>query len=154
MAKHKSQSVKPNPALKPLEAFVGDWDMELSKASFLPDPQTKVHSPASFKWVENGAFLIMYQGEKGIPQATWLIGRDQSTGIYRVFYFDDRMVSRIYDMSFKNNVWKMSRSSPGFSQRFMGVLSKDGQTITAEWEKSSDGHNWEHDFDMKYTKKK
>ena len=74
MAKSK-KSVKPNPALKHLEVFVGDWGVELSRASFLPEPKTKIHGAASFAWVENGAFLIMYQGEKGVPQATWLIGQ-------------------------------------------------------------------------------
>jgi hypothetical protein len=36
------KSVKPYPALKRLKVFVGDWDMELSRASFLPDPKTKI----------------------------------------------------------------------------------------------------------------
>jgi len=51
-----------NPALKDLKVFVGDWDMELSRASFLPDLQTKLHGPASFRWAEKSAFLVMYQG--------------------------------------------------------------------------------------------
>ena len=126
--------------------------MEISRASFLPDPQTKIHGPASFKWIEHGAFLVMYQGEKAVPQATWLIGRDESTDSYKVLYFDARGVSRIYEMSFKSGVWKMWRSVPNFSQRFRGVLNKDHNTIIAEWEKSNDGKKWEHDFDVKYTR--
>jgi len=125
--------------------------MELSKASFLPDPKTKIHGPVSFNWVENGAFLTMYQGEKGFPQATWLIGRDESSDLYTTLYYDARGVSRIYDMSFKDGVWKMWRNSPGFSQRFRGILGKNN-TITAKWEKSRDGQKWEHDFDVKYAK--
>jgi hypothetical protein len=31
-------------------------------------------------------------------------------------------------------------------------VSKNGQTITARWEKSFDGSTWEHDFDVTYTK--
>jgi len=135
MAKFKSHSLKPNPTLKRLSALIGNWDMELSRASFLLHPQTKVHGPASFNWIENGAFLIMYQGEKEDPQATWLIGRDESDDSFKVLYFDAREVSRIYEMSFKNGVWKMWRNAPGFSQRFKGVLSKNHNTITAEWEK-------------------
>ncbi|MHB8565712.1 MAG: hypothetical protein ACYC7D_05290 [Nitrososphaerales archaeon] len=154
MFKVKSRSLKPNPALKRLNVFVGNWDMALSAASFLPDPKTKVHGPASFDWVENGAFLVMYQGEQGDPQATWLIGGDESTDSFKVLYFDSRKVSRIYQMSFKNGVWKMWRDAPGFSQRFKGVLSKNRNTIIAEWEKSSDGRKWEHDFDVKYTRRK
>jgi hypothetical protein len=143
-----------NPALKSLKPFVGDWDMELSRASFLLGPQTKLHGPASFKWVEKGAFLVMYQGGKRNPEATWLIGRDESTDSYKVLYFVARGVSRVYEMSFKDNEWKMWRDSPGFSQRFRGLVSKDRKIIRAEWKKSEDGKKWEHDFDITYTKMK
>jgi len=144
------KSLKLNPALKRLEALVGDWDVEISDASFLPDPQTKVHGPATMKWIENGAFLVMYQGEIEAPQARWLMGRDESTDMYKVLYFDSRGVSRIYEMSLKNGVWKMWRHAPGFSQRFKGVISKN--RITASWEKSTDESHWEHDFNLKYTR--
>jgi hypothetical protein len=132
---------------------VGDWDVELSGASFLPDPQAKVHVSTSFKWIENGAFLAMYQGEKKVPQAIWLMGRDESTDLFKVLYSDARGVSRIYEMSFENGKWGMSRIAPGFSQRFHGVLSKNHNAIAAEWEKSKDGNKWEHDFYMKYSRK-
>ena len=94
----------------------------------------------------------MYQGEKEVPQATWLIGRDESTDLFKVLYFDARGVLRIYDMSFKNGEWKMWRNAPGFSQRFNGVLGKSHNTITAKWEKSDDGQKWEHDFYIRYTR--
>jgi hypothetical protein len=150
--KSRSQPPKLNPALRRLESLVGDWDMELSGASFLPDPQTSLHGPASFRWIENGAFLVMYQGEKENPQATWLVGRDESTDLFKVLYFDARGISRVYEMSFKNGEWKMWRNAPGFSQRFSAVVEKNRNTITAEWERSDDGKKWEHDFYAKYTR--
>ena len=75
-----------NPALKPLEGLVGDWEMELSHASFLPCPSDTVKGPVSFEWVQDGAFLAMLMGKKapGPPQALWLIGRDESTPNYTV----------------------------------------------------------------------
>ena len=54
-------------------------------------------------------------------------------------------------MSLEDGAWKMWREAPGFSQRFMGTFSDDGNTITTRWEKSSDGVNWEHDLDLTYT---
>ena len=69
-------------ALRRLEMFTGDWDMEISGASFLPDRKTKIQGPASFRWIEHGAFLVMYQGEK-VPQARWLMGRDESADTTR-----------------------------------------------------------------------
>ena len=145
---------QPNPALEPLEALVGDWEMELSNSSFLPSPSATAKGPVSFAWVQNGAFLVMRMGDKPPlpPAALWLISRDDSTPNYTVLYYDARSVSRVYEMSFAERVWKMWREAPGFWQRYAGRLSQDGKTITAQWEKSSDGTQWEHDFDVTYTK--
>jgi hypothetical protein len=145
---------QPNPALKSLEVLVGDWEVELSNASFLPNPSDTATGHVSFEWLQDGAFLMMRMGDNlsAAPDATWLIGRDDSTPNYTVLYYDSRGVSRIYQMSFSDSVWKMWREAPGFSQRFEGKVSNDGKTITARWEKSPDGTTWQHDFDLTYTK--
>ena len=57
-------------------------------------------------------------------------------------------------MSFSEVTWKLWRNSPNFSQRFEGKIGKDGNTITAKWEKSTDGAKWEHDFDVTYIRKR
>jgi hypothetical protein len=138
-----------NPALKPLQSLVGEWEMELSNAAFLQDPSASVKGSASIAWVENGAFLMLSMGGNAI----WLISRDASVPDYTVFYYDNRQVSRIYAMSFMAGIWKIWRNSPGFSQRFEARLSADGNSIKGAWEKSPDGKNWEHDFDVTYTRR-
>ena len=152
----KNVSLNPNPSLKHLELLIGDWDMELSNASFLPTPSDTVKGHASFAWLEDGSFVIMYMGSRppGTPDATWLIGRDESKSNYTVLYYDARKVSRVYEMSFSEGIWKLWRNSPGFSQRFEGKISEDGNRITASWENSSDGSTWKHDFDITYTRVK
>ncbi len=153
-AQAKTAPSQPNPALKDLAELVGDWAMELSNASFLPHPSDTVKGSVSFEWAKDGAFLLMHMGDKppSPPAAIWLISRDESAQNYTVLYYDARSVSRVYEMSFSDNVWKMWREAPGFSQRFTGTFSTDKHTITARWEKSSDGVSWEHDFDLTYTK--
>ena len=143
-----------NPALKHLEPLVGDWEMELSNAAFLPDPTDTAKGHVTFEWVQDGAFLVMRMGDKPprTPDAIWLISRDESTPDYTVLYYDSRSVSRVYKMSFSESVWRMWRESAGFWQRYEGKLSKNGNTITAHWEKSSDGTKWEHDFNITYTR--
>ncbi len=98
--------------------------------------------------------MLLRMGDKppSPPVAMWLIARDEAATNYTVLYYDARSVSRVYAMSFLEHVWKMWRESPGFWQRFEGTVSQNGQTITACWEKSSDGTTWEHDFDVTYTK--
>jgi hypothetical protein len=153
-AQAKSSPTQPNPALNHLEILVGDWEMEVSHASFLPSPSDTTKGPVTVEWVQGGAFLVMYMGNKppSPPSAMWLIGRDESTPNYTVLYYDARSVSRIYAMSFSENVWKMWREAPGFWQRYEGTLSQNGKSITAHWEKSSDGTTWERDFDVTYTR--
>ncbi len=146
--------VQPNPALQPLDVLLGAWEMELSNSSFLPHPSDAIKGQASFKWAEDGAFLLMRMGDKpgSPPEALWLIGRDESAPTYSVLYYDARRVSRVYTMSFSDRAWKIWREAPGFWQRFEGTLSDDGKTITAHWDKSPDGATWEHDFDVTYEK--
>jgi hypothetical protein len=59
---------------------------------------------------------------------------------------------RNYQMTLRDNVWTLWRESPGFWQRFRGVISDDGNTITGAWEFSPDGQEWQHDFRVIYTK--
>ena len=128
--------------------------MDISNASFLPRPSDTATGLVSFEWIQDGAFLVMRMGDKppNPPAALWLISRDESASNYTVLYYDARNVSRVYEMSFAEGVWKMWREAPGFWQRFEGIVSQSGASITAHWEKSSDGVSWEHDFDVTYTK--
>jgi hypothetical protein len=126
--------------------------MELSNASFLPEPNAIIRGSVTFEWAEGGDFLVVRQGAKGdgMPWATWMIGRDQDATDYTALYFDDRRVSRVYCMSFARSVWKMWRNAPKLSQTFVGMLSESKTTIKANWAKSLDGKKWEHDFDITY----
>jgi hypothetical protein len=141
----------PNPALKDLEMLVGQWSLEID---FPSDPPTTVRGHVSFDWLEGGAFLVMRSGVEweGPSGSVAVIGRDDAAETYTMLYFDARGVSRIYQMSFGDGIWKQWRLAPGFSQRFTGTLSDDGATISARWEKSSNGAHWEHDFDLTYTR--
>ena len=142
-----------NPTLTELAFLVGKWDMKISNASFLPDVSATIQSVASFDWYENGEFLVLHQGTQQTAHATWLIGHDQDTPDYTVLYFDDRRFSRVYEMSFADNVWKIWRNAPNFVQSFEGKISEDKNTITGAWSKSTDGEKWEHDFDLTYSRR-
>jgi hypothetical protein len=141
-----SQDMK-NPALAPLAALVGTWTMA--------SPQFPGESGSvTFAWLDGGAFLVQRTEFVNAipPTATTIIGRDEAIETYSMLYFDSRGVSRIYQMSFDDGVWKLWRAAPGFHQRFTGTFSEDGTTIAASWESSSDGSVWAHDFDLIYTR--
>jgi len=145
------QSQTPNPTLSDLETLIGEWSLEIL---FPADLATPVRGSVSFEWLEEGAFLAMRSGIEwsGPSGSVAVIGRDDMAENYSMLYFDARGVSRIYEMSFGDDVWKQWRSAPELSQRFTGTLSDDGATIAARWEKSSDGSHWDHDFDLAYTR--
>ena len=64
----QAKTPQPNPAPTPLEGLVGDWEMELSNASFLPDPSDTVKGgPVLIEWVQDGAFLAMRMGDNSRP---------------------------------------------------------------------------------------
>ena len=141
-----------NPALEQLGAFVGEWTTEITSMSFHPDPSAVVQGHTSFQWSEGEAFLLQRSEVPNteFPRSIAIIGPDDAAGTYSMLYFDSRGVSRIYRMTFSGGIWTLWRDFPGFSQRFNGSFSDDHNTITAYWEKSSDGSNWERDFDITY----
>ena len=143
-----------NPALDQLAPFIGEWKIEITSISFHPDPFAIVEGHSSFAWLEGGAFLIQHSeiSSSDFPTNTAVIGPDEEAGSYGMLYYDSRGVSRIYRMTFSGGIWTLWRDFPGFSQRFHGTFSEDGRIITAYWEKSSDGSNWDRDFDLTYTK--
>jgi hypothetical protein len=143
-----------NPALERLNVLVGDWDLEITEMSFEEDKAAVVGGRASFEWIEGGGFLFERSevSNPDFPRGISIMGPDDSAETYSMLYFDSRGVSRIYQMSFNGNIWKLWREFPGFSQRFIGSLSDDRKIIAARWEKSEDGSSWELDFKLTYLK--
>ena len=142
-----------NPALDELRFLVGGWDMELSEASFLPDPDAKLRGSVTFEWLEQGAALVMRMGGATAPGATWIIGRDDAEPDYQVLYADDRGISRVYQMSLGDGTWRIWRDAPEFFQRFEAEVSADRAEINGSWQKSVDGGTaWTHDFKVRYTR--
>jgi hypothetical protein len=152
MAKNsKHEASIPNPALKPLSVLVGEWNT-VGTHPYVPG--TTFHGRTSFEWLEGGAFLIMHSeiDEPGIPSGIAIFGSDDSTKEYYMLYFDERGVSRKYEVTLDNNIWKWWRNDPKFSQRFTGTIVDDGRTIISKGELSRDGKSWEKDLELTYTR--
>jgi hypothetical protein len=79
------------------------------------------------------------------------VGSDDSAAEYFMLYFDERGVSRKYEMTLCDHTWKWWRNAPGFSQRFTGTFADDG-TIVGKAELSKDGSSWERDLELTYTR--
>jgi hypothetical protein len=134
-----------NAALQDLAMFIGEWDIEISATSFHDDPSAVERGHASCEWLEGGAFLIQRSEISGPdwPRSKAIIAPDDAAEPYGMLYFDSRGVSWIYKRRFSGGIWTIWRDFPGFSQRFHGTFSADGTIISARWENSTDGSNWQ-----------
>jgi hypothetical protein len=56
----------------------------------------------------------------------------------------------VYAVSLSEGTWSFSRDAPGFSQRFTGTFSGDGNTITGRSKLSQDGSTWDDDLAITY----
>ena len=141
----------PNKALEPLTPLVGHW-RTVGKHPMVPD--TTFHGHTSFNWLEGGAFLVMRSQitEPGIPSNLAVFGSDDASDSLFMLYFDERGVSRKYDVTFRDGIWKWWRIAPDFSQRFTGRLLDGGRTIIGQGELCRDGHTWEGDLQLTYTR--
>ena len=145
------EASKPNSTLQPIGRLIGPWNT-VGRHPLIPD--TVFHGRASFDWLEGGAFLQWRSefDEPGIPTGISIIGSDDAIGEFSMLYFDERGVSRRYEVSMRDDVWKWWRNAPGFSQRYTFTLSADGNTMIGAGELSKDDSSWEPDLHVMYTR--
>jgi hypothetical protein len=154
MAKNIAQKAAiQNPALDPLKVLIGEWT---AVGTHPLVPGTTLHGRSSFNWMEGGAFLLWRSeiDKEGFPDGIAIIGSDDATGEYVMLYFDERNVSRKYEVSIRDNVLKWWRTTPEFSQRYTWTFAEDGNTIIGKGELCKDGKTWEGDLELTYTRVK
>jgi hypothetical protein len=137
------------PSLERLNVLVGEWNLEFI---FPNDPDHHLHGREDFEWMKNRTFLFE-RWHVLHPEATdriGIIGADDDGEGFTMHSFGSTGVTRIYGMSLNDGVWKLWYDYPELSQRFEGKISEDGNIITGYWERSTDGSNWERDFDLFY----
>jgi hypothetical protein len=141
----------PNPALQPLSVLIGTWK---TVGTHPLVPGKTFHGRATFDWLEGGAFVVMRtrMDEPEIPSGIAIFGSDETTGECTMLYFDERGVSRKYETSLRDNIWKWWRNAPGFSQRLSAVITDNGRTIMSRGQYSRDGTTWETDLELIYTR--
>src|SRR5262249_46335398 len=141
------EAAKPNPSLQGLSVLVGSWDTVGGHPQI---PDQELHGRTTFDWIEGGAFLIMRSeiDEPGVPSGIAIFVTGDTSGECSMLYFDERGVSRRYEASVHNQEWRWWRDTPAFSQRFIGEISSDGQTIVGRGEMSLDGADWQPDLQL------
>jgi hypothetical protein len=140
-----------DPRLAALDVFVGEWIEQVEVPGAPP-------GRSIFEWDLKGSFLVQ-RALSPLPEYPdgLMITSVEPDG-YLQHYFDSRGVVRLYRMTLENGTWTLLRTEPDFtplefSQRFVGVISPDGQRIEGRWETSHDhGQSWEIDFPLSYAR--
>jgi hypothetical protein len=148
-----NEAAIPNPALDPLKILIGEWN---TVGTHPLVPGTIFHGHTSFAWLEAGAFLLMRSemDEPEIPNGIAIFGSDDAAGSYYMLYFDERQVSRKYEVSFRDNILERWRDTPDFSQRFTWTFADHGNTIISKGEMRRNGKDWEKDLELSFTRVK
>ncbi len=140
-----------NPALQALDFLIGSWRTEGSH----PDmPGTTFHGRASFEWVEGGAFLIMHSeiDESEIPSGVAIFDSDDGAERTYMLYFDERGVSRTYDVTVGVKEMTCRRDHPKFSQIMRLRVDGGGDLLIGSGRRSENGAAWQDDLSLTYTR--
>lgn len=150
MANIGNKASIPNPALKLFEALVGEWQT-VGSHPYLPG--VTLRGRVSFNWIENGAFLMTRSeiDKPEFPAGIAIFGSDDAAGKYYMLYFDERGVSRKYDVTMSGNQLKWWRDDPDFSQR-SELTIENGNRMVSKGEMSRGGAAWEADLELIYTR--
>ncbi len=146
-----SEALRPNPALEPLKVFVGQWQTTGSHPYL---PGIILHGRTTFDWLAGGAFLIMHTeiDHPGFPDGVAIFGSDDVAKTYYQLTFDERGISRKFDMTMTGNQLKWWRDEPSFSQRVIMTIEDNGNKMETQGEMSREGADWEKDLGLTYVR--
>jgi hypothetical protein len=141
----------PNPRLAAFAPFIGTWTTEGRHALL---PGTTLHGCATFEWLDGGAFCCLRSkvDDPRFPAGIAIFGSDDEAGTFTMLHFDQRGVSRRYEVTIDAGVVRWERSSPTLSQRYVLTISADGDTAHSVGEMSRDGGEWGPDLELTYAR--
>jgi len=145
-----AEALIPNKALAPLAFLIGEWR---TSGTHPMVPGTTLAGRASFAWHEGGAFLIMRSevDEPRFPSGVAIIGSDDKAGNFVMIYFDERGVSRHYQLSVGDRTVTWRRDDPLFSQSITLSAESDDRLVS-KGRMSQKGGAWEDDLSQVFTR--
>lgn len=154
---HKKTDAAADPALRPLERFVGSWSTAATHPAF---PGVVVTGAVDVEWLEGGRFLVSRSRceHPDFPDAISIIGRSDGDragddgGPLRLHYFDSRGVARVYDVDLDDGVFRYARAG-NFPQRFEGHFVDD-DTLVGVSELPDDSGQWRDDLAITYVRRR
>lgn len=143
--------MKTNPALSKLDRAIGAWNVTGRHPYF---PGRAIGGRVTFERIEGGAFIRMHSKmvDPEFPEGVAIFGTDGDDDRCTMLYFDERGVSRRYDVSLRDDGFTWYRDDPKFAQRFHVTIAEDGQSMRSEGTMKRDGGAWEADLGLVYVR--
>jgi hypothetical protein len=140
-----------NKALAALEPFIGNWDYTMYNSWFLESMDTKVKGFTSIERLDDSFVLVRSTDADKKPSDTWVIGYSDPEERYRMLYYDQRGVARIFETTFDGKKLEFLREDKDFYQRMSLEVTEAGLHAVAE---ASDdkGKTWRKDLEMDYVR--
>ena len=144
-----SEALIPNPALEPLGFLVGTWRTQGWHPMV---PGTTFHGRTSFAWHQGGAFLIMHSeiDEAEIPSGVAIFASDDLNRRLLMSYFDERGVSRLYEVEAGDRRVTWRRDNPKLSQTMTLIADPSGDRLEGQGRMAEDGGAWKDDLQLTY----
>jgi hypothetical protein len=125
----------PDPALKALDQFVGDWSM---KGHLVGSDEENIRGRASYRWLEGGHFLqqdieIDFAGMMQVKSHE-LIGYDPETGTFPSLVYSNVSPTPLpYRWEVDGRDVTISVSHGPLDATFTGAFSDDGDSFSGGW---------------------
>jgi hypothetical protein len=140
-----------NPALEPLEFLLGEWSTTGTHPAV---PGETLRGRTSFSRHEGGAFLIMRSqvDHDLFPDGLAIIGSDDVAGRFAMTYFDERGISRLYDVTVGPRTATWRRDDSEFSQSVTVTADESGDRLTSKGRMSKQSGDWVDDLSQLFTR--
>jgi hypothetical protein len=141
----------PNPALARLAFLIGEWR---TAGSHPEVPGKTLEGRTSFAWHEGGAFLIMRAeiDEPRFPGGVAIIGSDDVAGTFAMTYFDERGISRLFQVTVGDRSVSWRRDDPSFAQSTTIAAEDGGARLVSKGRMSIKGGPWGDDLSQVFTR--
>jgi hypothetical protein len=138
-----------NTALAALEPLIGKWEYTMYNAWFLESMDTKIKGFTTIERLQDSFLMVHSTDADKKPSDTWIIGYSDPQERYEMFYYDQRGVARIFNMTFDGKKLFFWREDQDMHQRMTLEITNNGLHSVAE---ASDdkGKTWRKDLEMAY----
>lgn len=142
-----------NKALAALGPLIGEWEYTMYNCWFLKSMDTEVKGFTTIERLHDSFVVIRSTDADQKPDDIWVIGYSDPQEKYQMFYYDQRGVSRIFNIDFDGKKMVFWREDKDFYQRMTLTIKAYNLHTIAEASEDK-GKTWRKDLEMSCVKVK